>query len=79
MESSDSGDQGDESVSQCGSQMDELVQKEGIYCFVNNLSEDRKIMMDDILIGNLGESTEELQKRLQPIKENPLENSDENL
>lgn len=58
MESSDSGDQGDESVSQCGSQMDKLVQKEGIYCFVNNLSEDHKIMMDDNLIGNLGESTE---------------------
>lgn len=44
--------------------MDQLVQKEGIYCFINNLREDHKIMMDDNLVGNLGESTEELQKRL---------------
>lgn len=78
IENSDSGNEGDKSVAQHRSEMDWLVQEEDIYHFVNNLSEeDCKLTMDNNLIGN--ESTEEdLQRKLQLIKENPLKNSDGN-
>ncbi|XP_045327900.1 E3 ubiquitin-protein ligase RLIM-like [Leopardus geoffroyi] len=79
MENSDS-DEEDGSVARSRSQMDRLVREENFYEFVNNLSEeDYKLMRDNDLLGIPGESTlEELLKRLQQIKENPPENSEEN-
>ncbi|XP_039079025.1 E3 ubiquitin-protein ligase RLIM-like [Hyaena hyaena] len=79
MENTDS-DEEDGSAARLQSQMDRLVREENFYEFVNNLSEeDYKLMRDNDLLGIPGESTlEELLKRLQQIKENPLENSEEN-
>uniref|UniRef100_A0A673VFQ5 RING-type E3 ubiquitin transferase n=1 Tax=Suricata suricatta TaxID=37032 RepID=A0A673VFQ5_SURSU len=61
-------------------QMDRLVREENFYEFVNDLSEgDYKLMRDNDLLGIPGESTvEELLKRLQQIKENSPEYSEEN-
>ncbi|XP_058391987.1 E3 ubiquitin-protein ligase RLIM-like [Diceros bicornis minor] len=80
MENSDSDDKGDGSAAQRRSQMDRLVQEEDFYRFVNNLSEDGyKLMRHNNLLGTPGENTEEeLLRRLQLIKENPPQNSDEN-
>lgn len=79
MENTDS-DEEDGSAARLQSQMDRLVREENFFEFVNNLSEeDYKLMRDNDLLGIPGESTlEELLKRLQQIKENPLENSEEN-
>lgn len=79
MENSDSGEEGDESAAQRRRQTDRLVW-EDFHRFVNNLSEDDyKLLRGNNLLGNPGESTEaELQRRLQLIKENLLENLDEN-
>ncbi|TEA34632.1 hypothetical protein DBR06_SOUSAS38610004, partial [Sousa chinensis] len=62
------------------SQTDRLVWEEDFSRFVNNLSEeDYKLMRDNNLLGIPGESTEEeLLRRLQLIKENPPQDSDEN-
>lgn len=69
-----------ESAATVRSQMGRLVREEDFYRFVNNLSEeDYKLMRDNNLLGNPGESTEEeLLRRLQQFKENPLQNADEN-
>nr|KAF6435722.1 hypothetical protein HJG63_012471 [Rousettus aegyptiacus] len=80
MENSDSSDEADESAARRRSQMNRLVREEEFYRFVNNLSEeDYKLMRDNDLLGNPGESTEEeLLRRLRQLKENPWQNSDEN-
>ncbi|ELK16555.1 E3 ubiquitin-protein ligase RLIM [Pteropus alecto] len=80
MENSDSGDEADESAARRRSQMDRLVREEEFYRFINNLSEeDYKLMRDNDLLGNPGESTEEeLLRRLRRLKENPWQNADEN-
>uniref|UniRef100_A0A671DHZ6 RING-type E3 ubiquitin transferase n=1 Tax=Rhinolophus ferrumequinum TaxID=59479 RepID=A0A671DHZ6_RHIFE len=79
MENSDSDDE-DESTAMVQNQMDRLVREEDFYRFVNNLNdEDYKLMRDNDLLGNPGESTEEeLLRRLQQLKENPLQNVHEN-
>lgn len=80
MENSDSNDEGDGVSAQRISQTDRLVWEEDFSRFVNNLSEeDYKLMRDNNLLGIPGESTEEeLLRRLQLIKENPPQDSDEN-
>ncbi|XP_006193681.2 E3 ubiquitin-protein ligase RLIM [Camelus ferus] len=80
MQNYDSNDEGDGASAQFRSQMDQLVREEDFYRFVNNLSEeDYKLMRDNNLLGIPGESTEEeLLRRLQLIKENPPQKSDEN-
>lgn len=80
MENSDSSDEADESAARRRSQMNRLVREEEFYRFVNNLSEeDYKLMRDNDLLGNPGESTEEeLLRRLRQLKENPWQNSVEN-
>ncbi|XP_057573662.1 E3 ubiquitin-protein ligase RLIM-like [Hippopotamus amphibius kiboko] len=80
MENSDSDDEGDGVSVQRRSQMDRLVREEDFYRFVTNLTEeDYKLMRDNNLLGTPGESTEEeLLRRLELIKENPPQNSDEN-
>ena len=80
MENSDSDDEGDGVPAQRISQTDRLVREEDFVRLVNNLSEeDYKLMRDNNLLGIPGESTEEeLLRRLQLIKENPPQDSDEN-
>uniref|UniRef100_A0A8C0DM84 RING-type E3 ubiquitin transferase n=1 Tax=Balaenoptera musculus TaxID=9771 RepID=A0A8C0DM84_BALMU len=80
MENSDSDDEGDGVPAQRISQMDRLVREEDFFRLVNSLSEeDYKLMRDNNLLGTPGESTEEeLLRRLQLIKENPPQDSDEN-
>ncbi|KAG8508062.1 E3 ubiquitin-protein ligase RLIM [Galemys pyrenaicus] len=80
MESSDSEDEGDGAENQGGSQMDRLIREEDYYRFVNNLSEgDYKLMRDNSLLGIPGECTEEeLLRRLQLVKDNSPQNSNEN-
>lgn len=79
MENSGYNDE-DESAARRRSQMDRLVREEDFYRFVNNLSEeDYKLMRDNNFLGIPGETTlEELLRRLQRIKDNPRQNSDEN-
>ncbi|XP_053516919.1 E3 ubiquitin-protein ligase RLIM-like [Artibeus jamaicensis] len=75
MENSDSGSERDESEARNRSQMDQSVQEEDFYQFVNNLSkDDYKPMRDNDLLGDPGE---ELYRRHLLSKENLLENSDE--
>uniref|UniRef100_A0A8C0E2U8 RING-type E3 ubiquitin transferase n=1 Tax=Balaenoptera musculus TaxID=9771 RepID=A0A8C0E2U8_BALMU len=80
MENSDSDDEGDGVPAQRISQTDRLVREEDFFRLVNSLSEeDYKLMRDNNLLGTPGESTEEeLLRRLQLIKENPPQDSDEN-
>ncbi|XP_059956501.1 E3 ubiquitin-protein ligase RLIM-like [Mesoplodon densirostris] len=80
MENSDSNDEGDGVSAQHISQTDRLVREEDFSRFVNNLSEeDYELMRDNNLLGIPGESTEEeLLRRLQLIKENAPQDSDEN-
>ncbi|XP_025721805.1 E3 ubiquitin-protein ligase RLIM-like [Callorhinus ursinus] len=79
MENSGSDDEEDKSAALRRSQMDRLVREEDFYQFVNNLSEeDYTLMRDNNLLGIPGETTlEELQRRLQRIKD-PPQNLDEN-
>lgn len=79
MENSGSDDEEDKSAALRRSQMDRLVQEEDFFQFVNNLSEeDYTLMRDNNLLGIPGETTlEELQRRLQRIKD-PPQNLDEN-
>uniref|UniRef100_A0A8C7BYL3 RING-type E3 ubiquitin transferase n=1 Tax=Neovison vison TaxID=452646 RepID=A0A8C7BYL3_NEOVI len=79
MENSGFDDE-DKSAALRRSQRDRLVREEDFYQFVNNLSEeDYKLMRDNDLLGIPGETTlEELQRRLQRIKDNPPQNSDKN-
>lgn len=80
MENSGFNDEEDESAALRRSQMNRLVREEDFYQFVNNLSEeDYKLMRDNNLLGIPGETTlEELLRKLQRIKDNPRQNSDEN-
>ncbi|XP_059956494.1 E3 ubiquitin-protein ligase RLIM-like [Mesoplodon densirostris] len=80
MENSDSNDEGDGVSAQHISQTDRLVREEDFSRFVNNLSEeDYELMRDNNLLGIPGESTEEeLLRRLQLIKGNAPQDSDEN-
>ncbi|XP_059956504.1 E3 ubiquitin-protein ligase RLIM-like [Mesoplodon densirostris] len=80
MENSDSNDEGDGVSAQHISQTDRLVREEDFSRFVNNLSEeDYEFMRDNNLLGIPGESTEEeLLRRLQLIKGNAPQDSDEN-
>uniref|UniRef100_A0A8D1TG38 RING-type E3 ubiquitin transferase n=1 Tax=Sus scrofa TaxID=9823 RepID=A0A8D1TG38_PIG len=80
MENSDSSDEGDEASAQRKCQRDRLLREEDFYRFVNKLrEEDYKLMRNNNLLGIPGESTEEeLLRRLQLIKENLPQNSDEN-
>ncbi|XP_059766342.1 E3 ubiquitin-protein ligase RLIM-like [Balaenoptera ricei] len=80
MENSDSDDEGDGVPAQRISQTDRLVREEDFFRLVNSLSEeDYKLMRDNNLLGTPGESTEEeLLRRLQLLKENPPQDSDEN-
>ncbi|XP_037374279.1 E3 ubiquitin-protein ligase RLIM-like [Talpa occidentalis] len=80
MESSDSEDEGDGAESLGGSQTDRLLREEDFFRFVNNLTvEDYKLMRDNNLLGIPGESTEEeLLRRLQLLKEDAPQNTDEN-
>lgn len=80
MENSGFNDEEDESAALRRSQMNRLVREEDFYQFVNNLSEeDYKLMRDNNLLGIPGETTlEELLRKLQQIKDNPRQNSDEN-
>lgn len=79
MENSDSDDE-DESAAVVHNQMDRLAREEDFYRFVNNLSdEDYKLMRNNDLLGNPGKSTEkELLRKLQQLKENPLQKAHEN-
>ncbi|XP_065772364.1 E3 ubiquitin-protein ligase RLIM-like [Muntiacus reevesi] len=80
MESSDSDDEEDRVSVRRRSQIDRLAREGDYYRFVSDLSEEDYILMrDNNLLDPLGESTEEeLLRRLQLIKENPPQNSDEN-
>ncbi|KAM9669197.1 E3 ubiquitin-protein ligase RLIM-like [Dama dama] len=80
MESSDSVDEEDRVSVRRRSQIDQLAREGDYYRFVSGLSEEDYILMrDNNLLGPLGESTEEeLLRRLQLLKENPPQNSDEN-
>uniref|UniRef100_A0A8C0QX79 RING-type E3 ubiquitin transferase n=1 Tax=Canis lupus dingo TaxID=286419 RepID=A0A8C0QX79_CANLU len=80
MENSGSDDEEDESAARRRRQMTRLLREEDFYQFVNNLSEeDYKLMRDNNLLGIPGETTlEELLRRLQRIKDNVAQNSDEN-
>ncbi|XP_059956480.1 LOW QUALITY PROTEIN: E3 ubiquitin-protein ligase RLIM-like [Mesoplodon densirostris] len=80
MENSDSNDEGDGVSAQHISQTERLVREEDFSRFVNNLSEeDYELMRDNNLLGIPGESTEEeLLRRLQLIKGNAPQDSDEN-
>ncbi|CAK7312739.1 E3 ubiquitin-protein ligase RNF12-A [Vulpes lagopus] len=80
MENSGSDDEEDESAARRRRQMTRLLREEDFYQFVNNLSEeDYKLMRDNNLLGIPGETTlEELLRRLQRIKDNLAQNSDEN-
>ena len=79
MESSDSDDEEDRVSVRHSSQIDRLAREDDYYRFLTDLNEDYIRMRDNNLLGPLGESTEEeLQKRLQIMKENLQRNSDEN-
>ena len=80
MESSDSDDEEDRVSVRHRGQTDRLAREDDYYRFVSDLSEEDYILMrDNNLLGPLGESTEEeMQKRLQIMKENLQRNSDEN-
>ncbi|XP_059956491.1 E3 ubiquitin-protein ligase RLIM-like [Mesoplodon densirostris] len=78
MENSDSNDEGDGVSAQHISQTDRLVQEEDFSRFVNNLSEeDYELMRDNNLLG-IPSTEEELLRRLQLIKGNAPQDSDEN-
>ena len=73
MESSDSDDEEDRVSVRHSSQIDRLAREDDYYRFLTDLNEDYIRMRDNNLLGPLGESTEEeLQKRLQIMKENHL-------
>ena len=80
MESSDSDDEEDRVSVRHRGQKDRLAREDDYFRFVSDLSEEDYILMrDNNLLGPLGESTEEeLRQRLQLIKENLPQNSDEN-
>ena len=80
MESSDSDDEEERVSVQRRSQIDRKAREDDYYRFVSDLSEEDYILMrDNNLLGPQGESTEEeLMRRLQLMKENPPQNSDEN-
>ena len=79
MESSDSDDEEDRVSVRHSSQIDRLAREDDYYRFLTDLNEDYIRMRDNNLLCPLGESTEEeLQKRLQIMKENLQRNSDEN-
>ncbi|EFB20488.1 hypothetical protein PANDA_021707, partial [Ailuropoda melanoleuca] len=80
MENSGFNDEEDESAALRRSQMNRLDREDDFYQFVNNLSEeDYRLMRDNNLLGIPGETTlEELLRKLQWIKDNPWQNSDEN-
>ena len=79
MESSDSDDEEDRVSVRHSSQIDRLAREDDYYRFLTDLNEDYIRMRDNNLLGPLGESTEEeMQKRLQIMKENLRRNSDEN-
>ncbi|KAL4648843.1 E3 ubiquitin-protein ligase RLIM [Arapaima gigas] len=75
MESKESADQGtsEQSDAQRRRQLDRLDREEAFYQFVNRLSdEDYRLMRDNNLLGNPGETTEEeLLSRLQQVKDGP--------
>ncbi|XP_059956484.1 E3 ubiquitin-protein ligase RLIM-like [Mesoplodon densirostris] len=78
MENSDSNDEGDGVSAQHISQTDRLVREEDFSRFVNNLSEeDYELMRDNNLLG-IPSTEEELLRRLQLIKGNAPQDSDEN-
>uniref|UniRef100_G3TPG2 RING-type E3 ubiquitin transferase n=1 Tax=Loxodonta africana TaxID=9785 RepID=G3TPG2_LOXAF len=79
MENSDSDDDENESAARRRSQMDRLLREEAFYRFVDSLSvEDYRLMRDNNLLGIPGETTEEeLQERLQEIKEAPPQEDSE--
>ena len=79
MESSDSDDEEDRVSVRHRGQTDRLAREDDYYRFLTDLNEDYIRMRDNNLLCPLGESTEEeLQKRLQIMKENLQRNSDEN-
>ena len=79
MESSDSDDEEDRVSVRHRGQTDRLAREDDYYRFLTDLNEDYIRMRDNNLLGPLGESTEEeMQKRLQIMKENLRRNSDEN-
>lgn len=80
MESSDSDDEEDRVSVRHRGQKDRLAREDDYFRFVSDLSEEDYILMrDNNLLGPLGESTEEeLRQRLQLMKENLPQNSDEN-
>uniref|UniRef100_G3X6F2 RING-type E3 ubiquitin transferase n=1 Tax=Bos taurus TaxID=9913 RepID=G3X6F2_BOVIN len=79
MESSDSDDEEDRVSVRHRGQKDLLAQEDDYFGFASDLSAEDYILMDNNLFGPLGESTEEeLWRRLQLMKENLPQNSDEN-
>lgn len=79
MESSDSDDEEDRVSVRHRGQKDRLAREDDYFGFASDLSAEDYILMDNNLFGPLGESTEEeLRQRLQLIKENLPQNSDEN-
>ena len=80
MESSDSDDEEERVSVQRRSQTDRKAREDDYYRFVSDLSEEDYILTrDNNLLGPQRESTEEeLMRRLQLMKENPPQNSDEN-
>ncbi|KAM9669198.1 E3 ubiquitin-protein ligase RLIM-like [Dama dama] len=80
MESSDSDDEEDRVSVRRRDQIDRKAREDDYFRFVSDLSEEDYILMrDNNLLGPLGESTEEeLLQRLQLMKENLRQNSDEN-
>ncbi|KPP69933.1 E3 ubiquitin-protein ligase RNF12-A-like [Scleropages formosus] len=75
MENKESAEQGasEQSEAQRRRQLDRLDREEAFYQFVNGLSdEDYRLMRDNNLLGNPGETTEEeLLSRLQQVKDGP--------
>lgn len=79
MESSDSDDEEDRVSVRHRGQKDLLAQEDDYFGFASDLTAEDYILMDNNLFGPLGESTEEeLWRRLQLMKENLPQNSDEN-
>uniref|UniRef100_H0Y1T3 RING-type E3 ubiquitin transferase n=1 Tax=Otolemur garnettii TaxID=30611 RepID=H0Y1T3_OTOGA len=80
MENSSSDHEEDVSAVQIQNHMDRLDREEAYYRFVTNLSdEDYRLMRDNDLFGIIGESTEEeLKRRLELIKEELEQETDEN-
>ncbi|CAI9180323.1 unnamed protein product [Rangifer tarandus platyrhynchus] len=80
MESSDADDEEDRVSVRRRDQIDRKAREDDCYRLVSDLSEgDYILMRDNNLLGPLGESTEEeLMRRRQLMKENPLQNSEEN-